>query len=103
MGVCRVQLRMQRQQIVYGLFHQGSDLCFLRIGGIDFDVQVLEHVIHVGGHIGGAVGAVHHHSVLPAHAVPPSGDPDPASQDGAAEKSTAGVAVEQETAKRRRR
>ncbi len=94
MGVCRVQLRMQGQQVVYGLFHQRSDLPLLCIGGVDFDVQVLEHVIDVSGHIGGAVRAIHHHSVLAAQAGSPCGDADTGSQNGAGEECNYGVTVE---------
>ena len=39
MGMRRLQLRMQRQQVVDGLFHQRVDLRLLRIGGIDLHVE----------------------------------------------------------------
>jgi hypothetical protein len=67
---------MQRKQVAYGLFHERIDLRFLRGGRIDLDVQVLEHMIDVGGHVGGTVRAVHHHPVATAQAGAPGRNAD---------------------------
>src|ERR1700682_5082125 len=96
----RVQLRMQRKQVAYGLFHERIDLRFLRGGGIDLDVQMLEHMIDVGGHVGGTVRAVHHHPMAAAQAGAPGRNAG--GDDSARDECNRGAEVEQETAERLR-
>src|SRR5207302_9904665 len=42
-----VQLLAQRQQVLRRLLHDRLELLLLRLGGVDLDVQVLEHAIEM--------------------------------------------------------
>ena len=65
-----LQLRVHRQQVVHGLFHQGCDLRLLCVGGVDLNVQMLQHMIDMRGDILGAMRAAQHGVMKAASAHP---------------------------------
>ena len=65
MAVRGLQLRMKGHQVVDRLLNEWSDLGLLGVGRIDFNVEVLEHVINVSRDLRRAVRAIHH-AVMPA-------------------------------------
>ena len=77
-----LQLRVHRQQIVYGLFHQRCDLRLLCICGVNLNVQMLQYMIDMGGDIGGAMGTAHHAVMKAAGAHSSRGDRDDAAGEG---------------------
>lgn len=96
-----VSLRLEGQEIIDGLFHERGDLSLLGFGGIDLDVEVLEHVIDVGIHFSRAMRAVHHRSVMPAaHGEALSGDTDGGGGGGTRHEREDGGAVEEKVAER---
>ncbi len=61
LDVCGLQLCVQGEQIADRLLHQGADFGFLLIGCVDLDIEVLEDVVDVRGHV-----CLAHHAVMPA-------------------------------------
>jgi hypothetical protein len=66
LSVCGFKLRVQGKEIADCLVYQGPDFGFLRLRSVDLDVEVLENVVDVGGHVRRALRTVHHHAVVPA-------------------------------------
>jgi len=60
-SMCSSKLRVQGEEITGRLLYQGSDFGLLRVCGVNLDVEVLQDVVDVGGHIRRAFGAVNHH------------------------------------------
>src|SRR6266705_794497 len=56
----------QRQQVFHRLLHDRREPLLLFIGGVDFDVEVLEHAIEVLVHLSGIERAGHEASAVPA-------------------------------------
>ena len=94
-----LQLGMQRQQIVHRLLHQRRDLRLLCIGGIDLNIQVLQHVIDVRIDVCRAVSAAH--AVMPtAHAGSVREGGDAADQGGTGDDESERHAAKERTAGR---
>src|SRR5471032_495470 len=53
------QLLVQWLDVGHGGLDQRLDLGLLRIGGVDFDIQVLEHALHMGAGVDGGVRPAH--------------------------------------------
>ena len=95
LGMCGLKLRVQREQIADCLLHQGPDLGFLCVRGVDLHVKVLEYMVDVGGHLRRAFRTVHHHAVVPATRAHGSGHgANAADEGGTGKKCEYGLAVE---------
>ena len=81
-----LQLRVHRQEVVDGLLYQRRDLRLLCIGGVNLDVQMLQHMIDVSGNIGGAI-ATRRHPMMKTTCAHPGRGGHP---DDAAEESSSG-------------
>ena len=75
-----------RQQIIHGLLYQRRDLRLLCIGGVNLDVQMLQHMIDVSGNISGAIVTCRHPMMKTTCAHPGRGG----HPDDAAEESSSG-------------
>ena len=60
----------QRQQVFRRLLHDRREFLLLLLGGVDFDVKVLEHAIEVLVHLSGVERAGREAAAVPAAAAP---------------------------------